>query len=256
MTKIQIIKPYGLIYEAYNTHNGKRYIGQTTTTLKKRIQGHYDKARKVKNKQLKYNFPLGNAINKYGKLITWRVVKYCYSKKELDNSEIYYIAHYNTCNNIYGYNIRAGGDNGGKHSEQTKEKIRQKSLQQTNVNTKKAIEWNKKNGGPANKIKFTQEQKDQIILMRFQKIPVKVIATYFGCNNKRTIGRIIKNIYFNGVSLNDPFWIKYLQRLEITESVIQKYSKENMTITEIAKQCGTSCKPISKIIKEYKLCRN
>jgi group I intron endonuclease len=101
---------YGYVYETINLKNWKTYIGQH--------KGHWDSTYFGSGKLLR------RAIKKYGienfecNLITW-----AYSRDELNQLEISYIAHYQP-----EYNIAKGGEGGcgntGKHhSEESKRKI-------------------------------------------------------------------------------------------------------------------------------------
>ena len=97
------MKPFGIIYLAEQTKNGKLYIGQTVQSLQQRIYNHSADA---KRKNIHFN----NAIKKYGvNGFQWTIIHECYSRKELDDMEIYYIKLYNTTKNEIGYNLTTGG---------------------------------------------------------------------------------------------------------------------------------------------------
>lgn len=100
----------GYIYCITNKVNGKKYIGQTTATIKKRMSQHFSKS-----KQRKYAIYL--AIQKYGKenFIIEEIEKIeSYSKEKLiellNDKEIYYIKKYHSLVDEYGYNITKGGN--------------------------------------------------------------------------------------------------------------------------------------------------
>lgn len=108
-----------IIYLITNKVNEKRYVGQTTQSLKKRHWQHINDAL-VK----KYPYPLHCAIRKYGpENFNVRVLLKCNSMEELNHREGYLIRLFNThISNNNGYNIRFGGSNSFL-SEDTKIKM-------------------------------------------------------------------------------------------------------------------------------------
>lgn len=103
----------GIIYKITNTINGKIYIGQTTRTLKQRMAEHKSST----------DTAIGHAINKYGlEKFHTEVVEECETLKELNEREVFWIAHYN-CIAPHGYNLTTGGKNGGALSAETKAKL-------------------------------------------------------------------------------------------------------------------------------------
>lgn len=104
-----------IIYKITNKLTGKCYIGQTTQTLSRRFAGHrYD---------INDNLPIHRALKKYGELnfICEEIASYT-NMEDLNNAEHYYIEWFN-CLIPNGYNIRAGGNNGGALHESTRKKI-------------------------------------------------------------------------------------------------------------------------------------
>ncbi len=103
--------PYGITYLTQNQANGKIYIGQT-------IKDNPD--------YLGSGVQIVNAVKKYGKENFKReTLETCYSRKELDESEIYWIDFFGFPNNDSLYNVVAGGGSisGYTFSEETKNKI-------------------------------------------------------------------------------------------------------------------------------------
>lgn len=109
------------VYKVYmhTTPNGKKYIGYTGNSLKKRWENG-------KNyKQHKYFYA---AIQKYG----WDNIKHdvlyeTFDKEEALSKEIYFISLYKSNDRKFGYNSSIGGDsgfNGGKHSEKYKQRLK------------------------------------------------------------------------------------------------------------------------------------
>jgi len=97
-----------IIYRAYNTENGKSYIGQTIRTMEERRTCHQRNAR---NKGFCH---LSRALRKYGLgSFTWEVIDTSASDKAtLDKLEQYYIDQYDSFDN--GYNLTTGGQRGSK----------------------------------------------------------------------------------------------------------------------------------------------
>ncbi len=112
---------YGLIYCATNMINGKKYVGQTKQSLKRRIKGHKDK---IINKNDNTHFH--NALKKYGlNNFMWTILCYAENKEALDKAEIYWIEYYHTIE--IGYNHQDGGYN-GKPSLITRKKMSDSQL--------------------------------------------------------------------------------------------------------------------------------
>lgn len=110
------------IYLIRNRESGKCYVGQTVRHFDRRMRQHrVDGARNARN------YPITNAIHKYG----WGAfdktpLEVCETQEQLDLAEIHWIKHYN-CLAPNGYNIALGG-RGGKMSEETKAKLRIRSM--------------------------------------------------------------------------------------------------------------------------------
>jgi group I intron endonuclease len=112
MTAKDDSKPYGIIYCATNKVNGKRYVGQTTSTLKRRWGAHCRPNSGCKS--------VSGAIQKYGK-DSFDIVEIDSAKTldELNAKELFYIASFGTDKQGFGYNIRPGG-NSSKQAESSK----------------------------------------------------------------------------------------------------------------------------------------
>lgn len=108
-------KPYGLIYCALHRESGKRYIGQTTGTIKYRWGKHCGSGRQCR--------VLSSAIKKHGAdAFDVFQIDIAHSKRELDEKEIFHISYFKSDNREYGYNIAPGGAV-GKHAKETCELI-------------------------------------------------------------------------------------------------------------------------------------
>ena len=96
----------GIIYCWRNTHNGKRYIGQTTHP-KRRYHTHKHHLGNYSGQNL-----FGRALNKYSSIDDWEyTVIEEVPTSQLDTREIYWIAFYDSMNPECGYNLREGGHN-------------------------------------------------------------------------------------------------------------------------------------------------
>lgn len=113
-----IITVNGIIYVVTNKINGKQYVGQTTKGLEQRKKEHLYEARGKR-----FNYPLYNAIRKYGEEnFEWSILEENVKKQShLDILEKFWIIKLKT-RGEYGYNIREGGSN-GKLAESTKKKL-------------------------------------------------------------------------------------------------------------------------------------
>lgn len=116
---------YGIIYKVTNSINGKCYIGQTIKTLEQRKHEHIWNAT---NK--KYKSYLHNAINKYGiENFKWEMLCECSTNDMLNKKEMDSIIEQNSyIPNGYNLTLGGGGISGYKHSERTKEKIKQSRI--------------------------------------------------------------------------------------------------------------------------------
>lgn len=111
---------YGIIYVATNLLNNKRYVGQTTGSLNRRISSH------LSNTSSDNYFH--SSLKEYGyENFKWEIVDAVENKNQLDVSEQYYINFYDTTNNDKGYNSTTGGIN-FIHVEETLKKIREKTI--------------------------------------------------------------------------------------------------------------------------------
>lgn len=99
---------YGFIYQIENKINNKKYIGQTTRNLTKRIWEY----KSAYNLNKLYNDYLLNSFNKYGwDNFEFTIIDTAENLIELNEKEIKYIEKYNTLNRKFGYNIEFGGNN-------------------------------------------------------------------------------------------------------------------------------------------------
>lgn len=116
---------FGVIYKITCNATSKVYIGLTTQRLNERWNQHKSKAHSNK-----CNFPICNAINKYGEdSFSIETIDVAQTEQELKNKEIYWIDFYKSTNPKFGYNITLGGEsgNGYHHTQETKDLISEKT---------------------------------------------------------------------------------------------------------------------------------
>jgi len=116
-----------VIYRLTNITNGKVYIGQTSSTLKDRIEQHKNNPNNPNS--YSYNTSLSCAIREYGweNFELYILDKFLQNQeqtqKQLDECERLWIAFYNSTNRENGYNIDHGGNGKGKMSDEIKLKL-------------------------------------------------------------------------------------------------------------------------------------
>lgn len=126
MNESIIPEVFGVIYAV--THEKEpdrvRYYGQTTGTIRRRMQGHYDTVRSGEDR------PISRWLRKYyaeQDKVRFTEVRKCYSREELNQAEIDFISEGRKIGHC-DLNISAGGGgvSGVPNSEIQKEKIRKK----------------------------------------------------------------------------------------------------------------------------------
>lgn len=113
------------VYKITNKVNNKVYIGITSKGISARWKEH------IYNAEHGCPFKLHNAIRKYGRdNFSVELIDFCNSWNELTEKEKMYIEQYKSLQDEFGYNLTEGGDGtfGRLHSEETKDKIRQKAI--------------------------------------------------------------------------------------------------------------------------------
>ena len=119
----------GWIYNATNTINGKGYVGQTINPIEKRLKEHQQKSSNCR--------AFAGAIIKHGWdvfVIDW----YECPDNELNKHERWMVKLMETLS-PNGYNLREGGGNRGKASDETKQKISEARLGEKNPNFGKTM---------------------------------------------------------------------------------------------------------------------
>ena len=88
-----------IIYCATEINTGKRYIGRTIKPLPERIRRHKYTA---ENRIPRCKFHEALAANNFD--FRWDIIETCTTTKTLVERETYWIRHYNTLDDNYGYN--------------------------------------------------------------------------------------------------------------------------------------------------------
>lgn len=105
------------VYMHINKINGKRYIGITS----------YENPNDRWRNGLGYNDKqyFRKAIDKYGfDNFDHIIISSGLNKEDAEHMEVDLISKYNTTDNRHGYNISNGGNSNGKHTKETKDKMR------------------------------------------------------------------------------------------------------------------------------------
>ena len=112
------------LYRITNQLDGKVYIGQTNKPDYRWYQ-HRSYAKSEKPQQY-----IHRAMAKHGiENFVFDVIATCKTPEDTNEIESLIITQYNSRNKDHGYNLMVGGSHGG-HSEETKEKMRQATMQQ------------------------------------------------------------------------------------------------------------------------------
>ncbi len=109
-----------IIYCAANKLNGKRYVGKTSNSLKRRVSEHIHGVGRPFR-------ALSAAIGKYGKdNFSFDTIAWCDTEDKLNFLEKFYIKYFN-CKAPNGYNLTDGGEGtlGHKKSEETRKRLSQ-----------------------------------------------------------------------------------------------------------------------------------
>lgn len=130
------------VYKITNKITGKVYIGITNQGAGARYRHHWYEAR------IGEPSPVHRSMAKYGEEnFTFEIIEVVDTYDELKEREKYWIKFYDSMNREKGYNLTEGGDGtfGRLHSEETKEKIRQKAIgRKASEETKKKMSEQRK----------------------------------------------------------------------------------------------------------------
>lgn len=153
------------VYKITNKVTGKVYIGITNQGAGARYRHHWYEAR------IGESAPIHRSMAKYGEEnFTLEIIDFADTYEELKEKEKYWIKQYNSMDRTKGYNLTEGGDGtfGRMHSEETKEKIRQKAI------GRKASEDTKKKMSEAQKKYSDVHRKHADIIRILNQKPIAV----------------------------------------------------------------------------------
>lgn len=141
-----------IIYKIVNLINGKIYIGQTTTSIKKRISCYYSEYKSNRTKQR-----VISAMKKYGfENFKFTIIDDAVDKNDLNAKEMYWIKEFDSTNPLVGYNVSLGGDNLWLNED-----IRKKIIK-ANTGKKHSKEWKEKISNSLKGHKHSKETKDKL----------------------------------------------------------------------------------------------
>lgn len=160
------MKPIGWIYLTTNLVNGKIYIGQHVISSDKRANATY-----IGSGEL-----FKRALNKYGKEnFKRKILRVCYTQKELNTWEYVYIKKYKSQDKNIGYNIADGDILSSKFNPAKLPEVRKKISESTKERFKNPFnhpslgrknphndEWKKKHSETMRGRKHSEETKRKI----------------------------------------------------------------------------------------------
>jgi group I intron endonuclease len=261
-----------------------KYVGQTTRTLKQRKSSHLSSSKKGST------YYLHRAIRKYGaENFKWEVIYNATSEEELNEKETYFIKEYNT-NSQDGYNLTEGGRGirGWKHSELTKEKIKQCAIKNNSAQYLKKFVQSKEGRkkislmqlGKTYEMKFGKEKADEIIkekqksyIEKYGKQKTDIIRKKISKNSKSGLQVVRtkmseshkKNLDINGkrIDITDQGREKMKNHMIGSKNPCYKHVDENMITSlifdyqstkkvtnEMAKKHGISKYLIIRVLKQ------
>lgn len=220
----------GVIYCVTNLMNNKKYIGQTSAKdYDKYINCHFKNAKKNNDTRFFYK-----AIRKYGiKNFKYIILGHCKTKKELNESEKNCIAHFQSNNNIYGYNMTCGGDGGITRGIGKKH---QSYIEVPNSIRKKILK-DYKRGISITNLSITYKLGKKIIHKIL--IEAKIVIRTASEQSQKTL--LIENRKVHNYIVIDD---------KTKQSIITKYTKDFLSVKDISLIISYSEKVVKRILME------
>lgn len=155
------------IYRIVNKINNKCYVGQSID-INNRIKSHFY----YLSRNWYGNYKLQNAWNKYGEdNFYWEVIEECL-EENLDEREIYWISFYNSFNNGYNQTQGGQGTRGYIWSSESKAKMSESIKQWWKNNHYRLHPDNKGSNNPFYGCKHTEDSKRKIREARMKQTNV------------------------------------------------------------------------------------
>lgn len=246
------------VYKIINKVNNKVYIGITSKGISARWKEH------LYNAEHGCPFKLHNAIRKYGKEnFSIELIDFCNSWEELEEKEKLYISEYKSLQDEFGYNMTEGGDGtfGRHHSEETREKIRQKATGREVTETtrfklseagkvlteaRKAY-WESGKIGSSRKRPVLQYTKDGNFIQEFSGVNE---ASRFTGIHVTTLSNSLKRRNITGSKVNPYIWVYKEDYPEIPSTVPSSlFAKDpdwKPTISEACRQASRKDRKLSE----------
>lgn len=202
-----------LIYKI-ELFDGRMYIGQTTTSLSKRIQAYKRDVSTYLNGKYKHRSKIIPALAKYGfDNFRFYQIDNASLQNELDAKEKFWVAIYNSTIQGIGFNIQAGGFGVGKHTDETKKLMSEKKKGKPAHNKGKPGLSGEQVGNAA----LTQKQADQIREEYKAGKSSNKLAKQYGVT-KPTILNVLNGKTYNAtgsvINHSKPWFIYLIQSLK------------------------------------------
>lgn len=233
-----------VIYKLTNLVNNKIYIGQTKTSLRKRMISHLSQARKY-TKAKKHHLQF--AIQKYGSDNFQIEILECCNQENLNNREIFWIEYFNTTDPNIGYNCTIGGDGCSmkrKVKQSTRSKISEANLDKWKDNEYKRKQYASRVAAHKRKIKKIVQltySYDVIAIWDYKKDIAEKYGTQI-YNLRKDRKFIITKGYiwmylddYNSIQLSDPIIVQ----LDYNYNIINNYYDYKTANIRIYELTGT-----------------
>lgn len=163
----------GILYEAINKINGKKYIGISERTLARRVKAHIDHA----IGELRTT-PFHAAIRKYGRDgFTWHVITELPTRYALQRAEVELIAQHRA-DGVKLYNVTSGGDGAVGFTPEMRKRIADKQRGRE---------------APNKGVPHTEETRRKISAAKLGVSNPKISAAKKGIPNLKLRGRVAPN---------------------------------------------------------------
>jgi group I intron endonuclease len=216
--------------------NGKRYIGKTEKDLmtRKKAHKHHSKAS---------NRFLYNAVKRYGwENLDWIILEECDDIDTLNFKEKEWIKKFDSMNGDKGYNLREGGE-GGRHTEETKQKISAANKGSKNGMCGKTP-WNKgKTLSKEHRRKLSESHMGHVPWNKGKKLPPR------GPRSSEVKEKISKA---NGGSNNGMSKINE----EIANNIREEYAQGGVTQKDLAEKYGCSSYIVWSVVNNKRWRKN